>query len=157
MMAVVKVRREVAYRVLIVGASVSREGLPSVLERSGFEVITASSSSEGLRKLEEAFPNLVIIEDGSPQLGGLKACSQIRELVDIPLILIGSESEKRAYPQAVEAGADFYMSHPVSSLELVARAKALLRPRSPPRNKGSPGKGRDSPAWGEEVGGMREE
>jgi len=117
------------YRVLIVdsGSAPTRK-IASALTESGFEVITASFESEGLKIADWAFPDVIIIKESS-QLDGHKLCQHIRYLFDLPIILVDDKPEEEVYPTNIENGTDwdFYMRLPISHQELVARIKVLLR------------------------------
>ena len=106
----------------------SAKRIVSALTQSGFEVMAASSESAGLKIMDKAFPDAVVVRDGSPQLNSSKLCRQIRHLFDLPLILLGDKSEEEVYPPTLETDADwdYYMHLPISYEVLAARIKVLL-------------------------------
>jgi DNA-binding response OmpR family regulator len=82
---------------------------------------------QGLRKLDEIPPDLVIVDERLPEVNGWDACSRVRQISDVPIILLGAERSGQAVAKAIERGADAYMFKPFSTLELEARVRALLR------------------------------
>ena len=94
------------------------------LERAGFQVVTAESSETGLRKLYQTCPDTVIMADSSAE--GQKLCSHIRDISDIPIVVLGNGDEI-ARVTMLELGADVYLSQTVIAEELIARVHSLLR------------------------------
>ena len=115
------------YRILFKDSdSASTKKIASALTKSGFEVMTVSSESEGLKMVNEISLDAVVIEESS-QLDGSKLCQQIR-LFDLPLILIGDKPEEEAYTPDMKIPSDwnYYMVSPINYEELAARIKVLL-------------------------------
>jgi len=98
----------------------------SALAREGFDVATAVSSQDVVSTLDEFKPQLIILGEGLP-IDSLEACSQLRQAVNVPILMVGAVLSDKAWNRVVEAGADFYLVKPFGYLELVARVKALLR------------------------------
>jgi len=103
-----------------------RSKIVFALTREGFDVATAASSQEVVSTLDEFKPQLIILGEGLP-IDSFEACSQLRQAVSVPIMIIGAVLSDKAWNRVVEAGADFYMAKPFGYLELVARVKALLR------------------------------
>jgi two-component system response regulator ArlR len=102
------------------------------LEAAGYEVIGSKDALDGLRKLYETSPDLIIMAGGLPMIDGEDACLRIRQASYLPIIVMGSRSEAA---EMLELGADAYMEKPPSLSELVARVHVLLRRKptlSPP-------------------------
>lgn len=96
------------------------------LELSGFEVEIASDGTSGLKKaLEEGF-HLVILDLMLPGVDGFEICRQIREVKNIPIIMISAKKDDIDKIRGLGLGADDYMTKPFSPSELVARVKAHL-------------------------------
>ncbi len=96
------------------------------LELSGFEVEIASDGTEGLKKaLEEEF-HLVILDLMLPGVDGFEICRQIREVKNIPVIMVSAKKDDIDKIRGLGLGADDYMTKPFSPSELVARVKAHL-------------------------------
>ena len=103
-----------------------RDKIISTLTREGFEVTAASSSQEILSTPDEFKPQLIILGEGLP-IDSFEVCSQLRQAVDTPILMVGAVPHDEAWARIVKTGADFYLSKPFGYLELVARVKALLR------------------------------
>lgn len=117
------------HKILLIDSdSASAKKIALALTKSGFEVITASSESEGLKLAEDVSPNSVVVSDNISQLDGSKLCRKIRHLFDLPIILLGDKPEEEIYPLTLKGGTDwdYYMRFPISYEELVARLKVLL-------------------------------
>ena len=96
------------------------------LELSGFEVEIASDGTSGLKKaLEEGF-HLVILDLMLPGVDGFEVCRQIREVKNIPIIMVSAKKDDIDKIRGLGLGADDYMTKPFSPSELVARVKAHL-------------------------------
>ena len=96
------------------------------LELSGFEVEIASDGTRGLKKaLEEEF-HLVILDLMLPGVDGFEICRQIREVKNIPIIMVSAKKDDIDKIRGLGLGADDYMTKPFSPSELVARVKAHL-------------------------------
>ena len=96
------------------------------LELSGFEVEIASDGTSGLKKaLEEEF-HLVILDLMLPGVDGFEICRQIREVKNIPIIMVSAKKDDIDKIRGLGLGADDYMTKPFSPSELVARVKAHL-------------------------------
>ena len=115
-------------RILIIEGelSLSKE-LTSALTEASFIVAGVADYPEALLKLDEFNPDMLIVDEVLPGGDGLEACSLLHNTFGIPVILLGEDSSGEAWMRAVEAGADFYLRKPFSYLELVARARAILR------------------------------
>jgi len=103
------------------------ELLTILLERRGFEVVTALRAEDGLRKAYRTHPDLVLLDIMMPEMDGWEVCRKLRELSDVPIIFLTARSEIRDVVKGLEIGADDYLVKPFSMRELVARTRALLR------------------------------
>ena len=103
-----------------------RDRIVTVLTREGFDVATAVSSQEVVSTLGEFKSQLIILGEGLP-IDSLEACSQLRQAVNVPILMVGAVLSDKAWNRVVEAGADCYLVKPFAYLELVARVKSLLR------------------------------
>ncbi len=96
----------------------------ATLEKAGFEVVTAVGARDGLRKLIEAYPDLIVMAQELPPVDGEDACLRIRQSSYILMMALGpAEKELDTF----ELGADAYMSRPPSDIEMVSKAHSLLR------------------------------
>ena len=102
-------------------------GIRTVLDRSGFEVAEASTGRDGLRAFHARQPNLVVLDIGLPEMDGWTVLERIRDLSDVPVLILtghGLEAEK---VRGLRGGADDYLTKPFGNAEFVARVQALLR------------------------------
>ena len=104
-------------------------GIKTVLDRSGFEVAEANTGREGLRAFHAHQPNLVVLDIGLPEMDGWTVLERIRDLSDVPVLILtghGLEAEK---VRGLRGGADDYLTKPFGNAEFVARVQVLLRRR----------------------------
>jgi DNA-binding response OmpR family regulator len=104
-------------------------GIRTVLDRSGFEVVEANTGRDGLRAFHTAQPNLVVLDIGLPEMDGWTVLERIRDLSDVPVLILtghGLEAEK---VRGLRGGADDYLTKPFGNAEFIARVQALLRRR----------------------------
>lgn len=97
------------------------------LKNEGFNVEWAERGEEGLAKLEEAQPRLVLLDLMLPDADGLEICRKIRASKDIPIIMLTAKDTEIDKIVGLEVGADDYITKPFSPREVVARVKAVLR------------------------------
>lgn len=98
-----------------------------VLTENGFEVSETSHALDGLLKIDKNGFDTIIIDEELADTDGYEACQKIRQYSDIPIILLGVESEENVWAKIEELGFDIYLKKPVSPRELMARVKALMR------------------------------
>jgi len=101
----------------------SSEELANMLEMAGFEVMISLEPEEALQRLTDV--SLVILDEELPSCE--EVCSHIRQQSGVPIILLGSSSNGRAWNRAVAIGADAYLKRALSRRELLARIRAILR------------------------------
>jgi DNA-binding response OmpR family regulator len=98
-----------------------------LLERAGYEVNEASDGRDGLRSVFSDRPDLVLLDVTMPGLDGWATLERIRELTDVPVLMLTARSEELEKVRGLKAGADDYMTKPFGRQELLARMEALLR------------------------------
>ncbi len=103
------------------------DNLSFVLEHSGFGVVNAAGSKQALAEVSRSSPDLILMRENSHRLNGDELCIRIRELSDVPIIVLGQEEEEAAGVEFLEMGADAYLTSPLSFRELLARVRSLLR------------------------------
>ena len=115
-------------RILVVDDDpVMREVLRSVLERAGHEVREAADGRAGLRDLYAATPDLVILDVEMPELDGWATLERIRDLSDVPVLMLTARETELERVRGLHGGADDYVVKPFGHQELPAREQALLR------------------------------
>jgi two-component system alkaline phosphatase synthesis response regulator PhoP len=97
------------------------------LEREGYSVAVASDGREALDRFRSESPSLVILDLMLPEMSGLDVCRQIRQMSDVPIIMVTAKDLEADKVSGLELGADDYVTKPFSPKELVARVGALLR------------------------------
>ncbi len=110
----------------------NREMLQELLETAGFTVDTAESGEAVLPAIAEDKPDLVLLDIRMPGLDGFEVCEWIKQNPEtefLPVVLVTALSEIRDRMRSTQVGADDFVTLPVNRLELVARAKSLLRLR----------------------------
>jgi two-component system KDP operon response regulator KdpE len=106
--------------------------LRAALSAQAFDVRTANDPEEGLRLFSEWPPDLVITDLMMPGLSGVEVCRAIRTTSSTPVLVLSVRDHERSKVEALDAGADDYVTKPFSIQELLARVRAHLR-RSPER------------------------
>src|SRR5579863_78505 len=106
--------------------------LKTTLSSHGYGVRTASDGDEATQMLKEWAPDLVITDLRMPNLGGLELCRHIRAKSRIPIIVLSVKGEERVKVEALDAGADDYVTKPFGVHELLARVRAALRRAATP-------------------------
>ena len=98
-----------------------------LLDRAGYEPIEASNGQEVLRNLHVHRPDLVILDVGMPVLDGWQTLTRIREVSDVPILMLTAAAGELDRVRGLRGGADDYVPKPFGSQELLARVDALLR------------------------------
>jgi len=117
-----------------------RDMLSFVLEQSGFNIVEAEDFDLGLEKIQEPYPDLILLDWMLPGGTGVQFAKKLKQhefAKDIPLIMLTARSEEDDKIRGLEAGADDYITKPFSPKELVARIKAVMR-RVTPTSKEEP-------------------
>ena len=101
--------------------------LRRTLEAQGFQVRVASDGGSALEHFRAWLPDLVITDVSMPRLDGLELCSRIRQLSEVPVLVLSVKGDEATKVKALDLGADDYVSKPFGVRELNARVRALLR------------------------------
>jgi two-component system KDP operon response regulator KdpE len=104
----------------------------------GFEVLVAHDGEAGIETLETQRPDLVLLDVNMPGLDGFQTCRRIRELSDVPVIMLTSRTAEPDRLAGFGLGADDYVAKPFSPAELVARVRAVLTRARPAQSRGLP-------------------
>jgi two-component system, OmpR family, KDP operon response regulator KdpE len=102
-----------------------------VLKRSlgshRYDVRTASDGESGLELFRDFNPDLVITDLSMPEMSGIEVCRAVRKLSEVPIIVLSVKGDESVKVEALDAGADDYITKPFGMNELLARVRAALR------------------------------
>ena len=104
--------------------------LADLLTVKGYVVVTASSGAQALEKVETEQPDLVLLDVVMPEMSGYEVCRKIRgsrATATLPVVMVTALDPAQERVKGIEAGADDFLSKPISQHELLARVKSLLR------------------------------
>ena len=105
------------------------------LKGHGYDVRSASDGTSALETFGDWHPDLVVTDLAMPNLDGIELCRSIRNLSQIPIIVLSVRGEEKTKVEALDAGADDYITKPFGIDELLARVRAALRRASMPANQ----------------------
>jgi two-component system KDP operon response regulator KdpE len=97
------------------------------LEHDGYLVSEAFNGKQAIQKLREALPDLILLDVMMPDLDGFEVLEMVREISNVPIIMLTAKGEEDDRIKGLEKGADDYVTKPFSPRELVSRVKAVLR------------------------------
>jgi DNA-binding response OmpR family regulator len=109
-------------------------GLAISLELQSYEARVAANGLAGLQLAAEWEPDLVLLDVMMPGMDGWEVCRRLRELADIPIIMLTARGMRQDVIQGLTCGADDYVRKPFDLQELELRIKALLRRSQPEKN-----------------------
>ena len=101
--------------------------LKTTLSGYGYGTRTAADGEEALQLMKDWAPDLIITDLRMPHMDGLDLCRRLREQSQIPIIVLSVKGEERTKVEALDAGADDYVTKPFNMNELLARVRAALR------------------------------
>jgi two-component system KDP operon response regulator KdpE len=101
--------------------------LKTTLSSHGYSTRTASDGDDAVQVIKEWSPDLVITDLRMPNMDGIQLCRHLRTKSQIPIIVLSVRGEERTKVEALDAGADDYVTKPFSTNELLARVRATLR------------------------------
>lgn len=104
-----------------------RELLNLYLRREGYNILEAEDGHDALLQLDEHSVQLAIVDIMMPHMDGYELCEHIRELFDIPVMMVTAKGELSDKEKAYTAGTDDYLVKPFEPKEVIFRVKALLR------------------------------
>lgn len=97
------------------------------LEHDGFQVSEAFNGKEAIQKIRDVTPDLILLDVMMPDLDGFEVLETVREVSNVPVIMLTAKGEEDDRVRGLELGADDYVTKPFSPRELVSRVKAVLR------------------------------
>lgn len=101
--------------------------LHKALARQGYDVLTAMDGATALETFHNWQPDLVVTDLSMPGMNGLELCRRLSAISDVPIIVLTVKGEEHIKVEALDAGADDYVTKPFGMDELLARFRALLR------------------------------
>jgi two-component system KDP operon response regulator KdpE len=106
-----------------------RRFLRTTLTNSGYRLLEATSGQEGMRLVSTQHPDLIILDLGLPDVDGLDVTEQLRQWTSTPIIVLSARDKEGDKVQALDRGADDYLTKPFGTEELLARLRVSLRHR----------------------------
>lgn len=115
-------------KILVVDDEASiRQIVEARLNMAGFEVVTAGDGEEAMEVYRAERPDLIVLDIMMPRVDGIQVCREIRKQDSVPIIMLTAKGEIPDRINALEMGADDYVTKPFSPRELEARIKAVMR------------------------------
>jgi two-component system KDP operon response regulator KdpE len=117
-----------APRILLVDDELSIQRAVAPLLRSrGYDVEVAGSGAEALQRLRTQAPDLIVLDLGLPDIDGTEVCQRVRRESAVPIVVLSARGAEAEKVNALELGADDYVTKPFGANELVARIRVALR------------------------------
>jgi len=104
-----------------------QRALKVILRRAGYKVLSASTGNDAIDYAATDHPRAVILEVSLPDLSGIELCRRLRRRGQMPILVLSDIDDERTKIEALESGADDYVTKPFSPGELLARLAARLR------------------------------
>jgi two-component system, OmpR family, KDP operon response regulator KdpE len=98
-----------------------------ILRAAGYEVLTSATAEEALDRASIGGPHAAIIDLMLPDRPGIEVCKELRSWSEMPIIVLSAVTDEQAKVEALQSGADDYVTKPFAPGELVARVQAVLR------------------------------
>lgn len=98
-----------------------------ILTAHQYQIRTASDGESALDSFHDWKPDLVVTDLQMPNVDGLELCRRLREISDVPIIILSVRDEEKTIVEALDTGADDYVTKPFATNELLARVRAALR------------------------------
>ena len=107
------------------------------LDGRGYTVQTVPTGGEAVKALSDALPDLMLLDLILPDMDGLEVCKHARQFTQLPIIVLSAVGDEKRKVEALDLGADDYLTKPFGMNELLARIRAALRRSRPPKDSGS--------------------
>ena len=101
------------------------------LAARGHQVITAVNGEQGMSQTALASPDVLVLDLGLPDIDGLTVCKRIRQMTDIPIVVLSATDAEDRKVAALDGGADDYITKPFGMAELEARIRTAIRHHTP--------------------------
>lgn len=119
---------EIKDRVLVIEDDKSiRNFMKTILEANNYEVIMAVNGAEAYSMITSQCPDVVILDLGLPDMDGMKILKSVREWSGMPILVVSARSHERDKVEALDLGADDYITKPFGTSELLARLRTAIR------------------------------
>ncbi|MDA2599054.1 MULTISPECIES: response regulator transcription factor [Bacillus cereus group] len=104
-----------------------RELIAIYLKNEGYRVLQAENGEEGLELLKKNEVHLIVLDIMMPKIDGIHMCMKVREIAEMPIIMLSAKTQDMDKILGLTTGADDYVTKPFNPLELIARIKSQLR------------------------------
>jgi len=116
------------YKLLLVEDDATvRNFVKTVLEANGYQLLTAQNCAQGIMMCASHMPDLVILDLGLPDRDGLEFIREIRQGNPVPIVVLSARNDESDKVEALDLGANDYVTKPFGTEELMARLRAALR------------------------------
>jgi len=112
--------------------------LAPLLRARGYEVHTAINARAALEIVDREKPDLIVLDLGLPDIDGVEVCRQIRESLNVPIVVLSARGAEGDKVRALDVGADDYVTKPFGAEEFLARIRAALRRSDAPSPPSEP-------------------
>ncbi len=99
----------------------------AVLSANGYDTVSAATGREAVSMISSHCPDLIILDMGLPDLDGMEIIRSVRSWTQLPIVVVSARSHERDKVEALDAGADDYVTKPFGANELLARIRTALR------------------------------
>ena len=115
------------YKILIVeDESNIRSFIKTILEAKGYQVLDSKNGSQGKMMFSSYYPDLIILDLGLPDIDGTEFIKEIRQSHKVPIIVLSARTQEKDKVQALDLGANDYVTKPFGTEELLARVRAEM-------------------------------
>ena len=104
-----------------------RNFIATILNTNDYDAITASSGADAMSMVTSHCPDVMLLDLGLPDMDGMEIVRAVRSWSNVPIVVISARNHERDKVEALDAGADDYITKPFGSAELLARIRAALR------------------------------
>jgi len=112
--------------------------LAPLLRARGYEAFTAMNARAAREAVDRDKPDLIVLDLGLPDIDGVDLCAEIRDAVNVPIVVLSARGAEGDKVRALDVGADDYVTKPFGAEELLARIRAALRRSDAPRPPSEP-------------------
>ena len=111
--------------------------IETTLANHDYKAISAYTAKDGISCIASNCPDVVLLDLGLPDMDGIQVIREVREFSSVPILVISARTEESEKVNALDAGADDYITKPFGTSELLARIRTALRHSQPPSSRGS--------------------